>query len=316
MTVLSTNLTEETMIESVFDIKNSKLLCIINPISGQRKIASYEETVKRLLGPKARSLEIAHTKFRGHAAEIARQGADEGRIILVVGGDGTFNEVGSVLVKTNAVIGLIPKGSGNGLACEWKIPLEPEAACKGLLNSKILTIDAGKFNSRYFFNIAGIGLDAQVGWAFDKHPTRGKLPYYYLTLKEMAFHKMPAIEVTINGHERVMKPLLVAFANGKQYGDGAEIAPKASMTDGLLHAVMIPETPIWKVAIEASRLFNKTMDQCSFAETLTLKEAVLHLPEPLPYHLDGEPFCDAQEIRVGILPEALRVLVPQDYPLK
>ncbi len=289
-----------------------KYCFIINPISGRSGSAvRHEQTIRDILGRKSISFQILTTQARGHAKDLARRAAGEGFAVVAVGGDGTVNEVGSALIGSGAIMGIIPKGSGNGLASELGIPLEPETACRMLLESKILEIDAGRLNERHFINMAGLGLDAQVGIAFDRHHMRGKLPYYYLTLRELFYYKSPAVLMEIDGRERRLNPLLIAIANGKQYGDGAQIAPKARLDDGIFHITVIPRLPFWKFLACVPRLFNGTLDQHPEVATLTATSLILRLPHPMPYHVDGEPFCDATELNISLLPKALKILAPK-----
>lgn len=270
--------------------------------------------------------EIIRTVRPGHAREIAGRAALEGKTVVAVGGDGTVNETASGLAGTNTLFGIIPKGSGNGLALALKLPDDPEAACSMLLKAKVWEMDIGKLNDRYFFNIAGVGLDAKVGWAFNNHPIRGLLPYYYLTVREVITHEMPPIHINlrhrgsvpnrdegVHKHEKTLKPLLIAIANGQQYGAGGVIAPKAKLNDGLFHVVIIPQLPIWKILTQIHRFFKGKIDTSPYVKTLTTASVTIQMPRPLPYHLDGEPFCDAAELRISLLPKALKVLVSPDF---
>lgn len=256
---------------------------------------------------------IEKTQRRGHARDLARQASQEGWAVVAIGGDGTINEIGSALIGTQTPMGIIPKGSGNGLATELGIPKEPEAACKILLNSKILNIDAGQFNDRYFINMAGIGLDARVALAFDRHHKRGILPYYYLTLRELFCYQAPPIAMKINGGEQNVAPLLIAIGNGQQYGNGAKIAPQARLNDGLFHVTLVPKMSFWKILANVPSLFDGTVGQKPPIESLTAKSLIFRCASPIPYHLDGEPFCDTTEMKITLLPKALKLLVPENY---
>ena len=144
-------------------------------------------------------------------------------------------------------MGIIPKGSANGFAREFGIPLDPRQACETLLQSKTISIDVGKINEEYFFSVAGLGFDAQVGYAYNhaqKGGRRGRLPYFTLGIKEYFSYVPCAMNVSLGAKERRLTPFLIAIANCKQYGIGAKIAPKAVVNDGFLNLCHCPSGPL------------------------------------------------------------------------
>jgi len=163
-----------------------KATIIINPISGGR--SNKEPLVKRIsrmLTERDIECNVQYTGQRGEATELAQEAANAGNnMVVAIGGDGTINEVASGLVNTDIVLGIIPLGSGNGLARSLDIPMNPGKAATLLFEGREYVMDVGKLNERYFFLVAGVGFDAAVGKSFDEHHTRGPIPYFYLSTKQ------------------------------------------------------------------------------------------------------------------------------------
>ncbi|MBI4063555.1 MAG: diacylglycerol kinase family lipid kinase [Elusimicrobia bacterium] len=287
---------------------------IINPIAGHKNPRPYEQAIRDVFTAKGASFEIAFAQARGHAFELAQKAKKNHQTVVAVGGDGTVNETASALIGSDNLFGIIPKGSGDGLSREIGLPINnPRAACDLLFQAQALAMDAGRVGERYFFNLAGVGFDAHIARVFNSHAVRGQLAYYYLTIKEaLAFQSRP-VSIKINGQHLSGNYFLVAAGIGKQYGSNAKITPRAVIDDGLLDITAVSDIPLWKFFWRLPRLFRGTIDSCPEVKTFRTTSLVIEADEPLPYHLDGEPFRDAKCLEISILPKALKILVPPAY---
>lgn len=226
------------------------------------------------------------------------------------GGDGTVNEIGSALVGSDATLAIVPSGSGNGLARELGVPLDPASAFQVLFEGRARAIDAGELDGHLFFNIAGIGLDARVAHRFAKGglERRGFVRYLELAAREVASFTPHEYALTADGRDLNVRPLLIAIANARQYGNGALIAPEAILDDGKLDVVVVDYLPAWKVLLHAPKLFAGTVAQVpgvSITRTSTLGIAS---DAALVYHVDGEPHVGGKSVNARIHSRALRVM--------
>ena len=292
-----------------------KVLCILNPIAGGGRTAAHAATaIHQTIGKSGMAYDIVYTQQAGDGLMLARQAAKDGYShVVAVGGDGTINEIATGLLKTDVVLGILPVGSGNGLARALQIPLEYRDACQLLLQGTSRAIDVGQVNERYFFATSGIGFDAHVGKRYNEHPghSRGILPYIHIAAAEY-FHYTPReITFAYQGKSFTCTPFVLTVANVEQYGAGAIIAPDAIPDDGLFDVVIIPQTPLLRTVYHLPRLFNGTID--ALPDFITHRTASLTItrPEPGPVHVDGETFVAGEVLEYTLLPHALRVQVPE-----
>lgn len=288
-----------------------KIEAIINPISG---VGSKRKIPKLLEGVCARhncSLKISFTEYPGHASELtARAIADGVECILAVGGDGTVNEIARAMIYSDVVLGIIPMGSGNGLARELHIPMEVKRAIELLDKSHVSTIDCCRANGRVFFCTCGVGFDAAVSQKFAKEMRRGTLTYFKNAIEEYLSYKPEAYELLVDGQTIKEKAFLVACANASQYGNNAFIAPHANVQDGRMDVTILsPFTPL-DIAPLAIQLFTKQIDRNSKIKTFTARQVSIIRQNPGVMHLDGEPVMADSRIDIEMVPQALRVLTP------
>lgn len=291
---------------------------IINPISGTggridvaRARAAQAAAWLSSRGANAQNIFI--TERGGHARELARDAVARGIATVVSwGGDGTMNEVASELAFTRTALAVVPSGSGNGLARDLGIPFDPPAAFEIALSGGERTIDAGDIDGRLFFNIAGVGLDARVAHVFaaDGVARRGFRRYMAITMRELSAYRAEMLTVT-TPTTSVSKPsLLVAIANGRQYGNGAVVAPRARLDDGRLDIVNIGARSLVRAMVELPLVF---MGQIARVGGVTMESAdsvEITSPAPLIYHLDGEPIAGTRRLSARVRPGALHVKVP------
>jgi YegS/Rv2252/BmrU family lipid kinase len=234
--------------------------------------------------------------------------------ILCVGGDGTANEVATALIGSEATLGLIPVGSGNGLARTLGIPRHAGRALRLLETEGVEKLmDVGMLGGRAFLNVAGVGLDAVIGRAFQerglKGRRRGVAPYVALSAWQLLRHRARRWRLEAEGRELSFKGLLVTFANGRQYGAGATIAPLARLDDGVFHALILESAPLPALLWNVPRLFRGRLHRSRYCQLLSIRAAVLHGGGAL--HRDGEPGASEDPVEARLLPRALRVLVPR-----
>jgi YegS/Rv2252/BmrU family lipid kinase len=227
--------------------------------------------------------------------------------IIAIGGDGTVNEVASVLAETTIPLGIIPIGSGNGLARHLQLPLQFEAALSKALQGKEIAIDVGKINDRMFFCTTGIGFDAAVAHRFSKGSNRGFINYAKSTIHTL-FHYKP-IEISINNGSKE-KVFSLTIANANQFGSNAYISPFSDLQDAQLEMVIIKPHSIAKAAILAVRLFNKTIHASKKVSIRSIKQVTIQYPKGMPIHVDGEALeTESDDIFISIEPQSLLVIV-------
>lgn len=289
-----------------------KTFIIINPVSGAKHRAAEElQKAAQVNFPHAC---VTFTQYAGHATELAQKAVQEGyEWVIAAGGDGTINEVAKALVGTKTALGIVPKGSGNGLARELAMPLVYEQAWVALQKAEAVACDVGLANGEYFFNLAGVGIEAQIAKDFaeyGKSGKRGKWPYFKLGAKAVFSYEPKTLRVCYNGKEEILTPLTLVFANGTQYGSNFTIAPRADLTDGLLDMVEVPPVSKWKMALAAPTFFSKDFRPFDITRTQKTAEAVIRYEGEIVYHLDGEPKTVQNELKISVLPKSLKLLIP------
>jgi len=298
-------------------VRDSSYFFILNPASGHpRDAGRWEAAIREACGVGALKFEIARTRIPGEARELAGAARKAGwGAVVAVGGDGTVNEVGSALAGTACALGILPKGSGNGLARELGFPRDPRAACRTLLACRQCWMDAGLCNGRYFFNVAGAGLDAEVAMEFNRKPRQGlgTLPYVYLTALHALRQKPVAARLLLDGRASQISYAMVTAANGRQFGAGALIAPDAVLDDGLLDLTIVEPFPIWNLLAYWPSLYSGRLAAAPFVRMEKARSLVLERPGPGPCQIDGEPIEGPARLEFSIAPKALKILTPQGY---
>lgn len=290
---------------------------IINPISGTggridvaRRRAEHARAALAQRGIEGR---VHLTERPGHARELARNAlTNQASTILAWGGDGTVNEVASELAFRDATFGVIPSGSGNGLARELKIPFDPDAAFNIAFGGAERVIDAGEFDGRLFFNIAGIGLDARVAHRFseDGLVRRGFRRYLEIAMSELCTYRPDEHTIVTDGGTAVrLRALLIAIANARQYGNGATIAPRARLDDGRLDVVVVADRSPLRALMQVPRVFMGQIERIPGVTMTTAMEVEVASAQPIVYHIDGEPFVGGAALKARVRPRALRVKV-------
>jgi YegS/Rv2252/BmrU family lipid kinase len=238
-----------------------------------------------------------------HASQLTKQAVTEGADkIIAIGGDGTINEVASSLLYSSIPLGIIPMGSGNGLARHLGIPLSFTKALDRAINGQQITIDAGKWNDRPFFCTAGLGFDAYVASHFASRGKRGFLNYIYSSLVLLFKYK----PISIKEFGPVFS---FTVANANQFGNNAYISPNSDLQDGLLEVIRVKPSNLFHIIFLGISLFSKKLHLNSRSEVSTVTLLTFHTTKGIPYHLDGESLLIENEKNlVSILPSSLLVV--------
>jgi diacylglycerol kinase (ATP) len=298
-----------------------RIAAIVNPVSGagmDRNVAGQRVAMIRdELGARGLTADIQLTDRGGHARELATRAVDtHADLAIVWGGDGTVNEVGGGLAGTTTALGLIPAGSGNGLAGALGVPFDPRAAIAVALGERTLDVDVGLANGRPFFNVAGIGFDAHVAQLFNqrRRGRGGKFPYVVIGVREGCRYVGKEYRITLDSGRAptttTVRALLIAFANGSQYGMGMQIAPNAKLDDGMLEACVVVDRPVLSRFLHARHLAAGTIDRAPSLIRESVRGATIEADGEIVYHLDGELAVASGRLEIAMRPGALRVKVP------
>ena len=287
-----------------------KLFFIVNKYSGSGFNAEMEKVVASTCLANGAEHRLVYTEGPAHATALATEAIASGfREVIAVGGDGTVNEVAQALVNSSTPMGIIPKGSGNGLARHLGIPMPFEDSLKTLFASEVFLMDTFKMNGKLSVNVSGVGFDGYIADLFALSKKRGFQAYTKLVLnKFMHFPEFPAIIDT--GEQQLKRRVFViAVANSSQYGNNARVAPTASVCDQLLNISVLKKFPPYRLDFIYS-FFCGSIDQSAYCETLHVRNISIRLPEAVAYHIDGEPAGKADHFTIEIMPASLRILAP------
>jgi len=289
-----------------------KAVFIVNPISGTQSKELILNLLKEKMDKNRYIWEVMYTEKAGHAVELAANAAQSGTdIVVAIGGDGTINEIGRSLIHTDTALGIIPCGSGNGLARHLHISLDPKKAIDIINQGHIDTIDYGRINTREFFCTCGVGFDAFVSLKFAHAGKRGLLTYLEKTLQESLKYQPETYELETEDGKLEYKAFLIACGNASQYGNNAYIAPQATLTDGLLDVTILEPFTVLDVPTLAFQLFNKTIDQNSRIKTFRCKSLKIKRNTPGVVHFDGDPMQAGAEVDIEVIQKGLHVIAPK-----
>jgi len=227
------------------------------------------------------------------------------------GGDGTVNEVAGALAHQAAALGIVPAGSGNGLARELGISLRPDEAMNTVVAGIDRRIDVGELGGRYFVNVGGVGLAASVAELFSRLAGRGLRTYAQATVARVLSYEPARYRVQFGDQVVDHEALILEIANGRQYGSGALIAPGARLDDGHLELVTVAPMGLLRVAWSVPRLFTGTIARHPRVTTRPVTEVTLSSDAPMPFHVDGEPMPAQSTLTARVHPNALTVRVPR-----
>ena len=288
---------------------------IINPISGTQSKHEIPDLIDRILDKERFEYEVCITEYAGHAAELAKARAAQGDdIVVAVGGDGTVNEVARSLVHTETALGIIPCGSGNGLARHLCIPMDIRKALDIINQAQVETFDYGVINGLPFFCTCGMGFDAFISLKFAESGKRGPITYVENVLREGLKYKPETYEIIDDNGTTQYKAFLIACANASQYGNNAYIAPGATMKDGEMDVIVMEPFDALEAPQIAADLFMKTLGNNSKIKTFRTRNLTIHRQGPGAIHYDGDPIMTNSDIDVHIEHLGIRIVANPDVP--
>lgn len=289
-------------------MSKKSVLFIVNPNSGIGKYKRFEKILAKEMPANKENSTIIYTQYAGHAKEIAKKESGNYDVIVAVGGDGSINEVGQGLINTEAALGIIPVGSGNGLARSLKIPLKINKAIQLIYKEEVKIIDIIRINNEHFFNVGGIGFDANIGHLFDASKERGFLSYLKIVVKAYFTYKPIDYEIVIDGFTKKIKAFLVSFANSNQWGNNFYISPLSRIEDGKLEVCVLKPFSFFYAPIIAFALFSKSIHRLPKINIYSAKTVVVKNDNDLKYHIDGEPRNTFNSLKIEVIPKSLKVV--------
>lgn len=290
-----------------------QVLVLINPKSGVGSPYRYISAIEKTWDTPEYDVSFQFSQSARDGADKVRRAIDRGAdTVLVVGGDGMVNTIGSVLVNTPARLGVVPAGSGNGFARHFKIPLQPDAAAKALLEGYTTPIDVGKVNGRLFFVTCSMAWDGALVETFEKFPFRGIVPYVLAGATQLLEYKAQPFHVDIDGEIIDFKnPLIFTVANLSQFGSDVLVAPDAKADSGDLELVAIEKHSMPFVLSQVHRFVEKTFHQHPQVTNRHFKRMTVKRQIDSPIQIDGEILDGGTLIEVEVLPSALNVILPK-----
>lgn len=287
-----------------------KAVFIINLTSGTSDKSVVPQLLDDTLDKDLFDYETVITQYPGHASEIANTAKAQGKdIVVAVGGDGTVNEVARAIVHSQTALGIIPCGSGNGLARHLLLPMNMKKSIEIINACEIANLDYGIINGYPFFCTCGMGFDAFISKKFAEAGHRGPVTYAETILREGPRYKPETYVVEDETGSHTYKAFLISCANASQYGNNAYIAPQASMSDGLIDVIIMEPFGIIEAPQISIDMFNKTLNRNTRIKTLKTKKLCIHRESAGVIHYDGDPVETGKDIEVELIPKGVRMII-------
>jgi len=291
-----------------------RLLVIANPFSGTNAKTNLEKNL-HLLNKGHFELDVAFTQHPGHACTLAASAIEsQYDIVAAAGGDGTVNEVASVLAGTKTILGILPSGSGNGFAMHLGLGRDAIKAFEILKKENIILVDTCKVNDKFFINVSGLGFDARVAYLTKFNKKRGFWPYFMTSLSEAKnFSTLP---LTIQTDTEIIQGNYAAaiVANASMYGYNFTIAPTAALDDGFLDVILLQEAPVYKYLLASYRMLNKTIHKSSLVKTFRTSSLIISTNKQDYFHVDGEGFELNETLHFSIQRKNIKVVAAPVIP--
>jgi diacylglycerol kinase (ATP) len=293
-------------------IKRKNVLFIVNPVSGIGSKDSFPQLVDKTLDKSLFDYQIEYTKKAGHALKLSQKAVNNAvDIVVAVGGDGTINEVAGSLIGTEVIMGLVPGGSGNGLARHLHIPLQTERALKLINSCHVSKIDTGIVNGQPFVSIAGVGFDALVAKLFAKEPHRGFLTYFRIVGGRYQHYKPKQYKIVLDSGEEMHKEaLFITLANSNQFGYNTTIAPNAKLNDGMIDVCIVEKPTIFEMPLIINLLFLKMIHHSRYVNIYKSKEVKVFRDKNRTVNIDGEPMKLGKDLEARVNPLSLNIIIP------
>ena len=286
-----------------------KIRFIINPKSGIGKQQKIEKLIASHIDARLFDHEICYTQAKAHATELSREAAERNYdAVVAVGGDGTINEVAQGVVHTETAIGIIPAGSGNGLAHFLNIPLKTRKGLDIINRFRVKPMDTGEINGRLFVSIAGVGFDSHVAERFSQSKKRGFWAYARIAFTEYIKYNPKRFRIYVNGKKINRSAFMLSFANSDQFGFNARISPTAVIDDGYLDFCIVRKPLIYYAAFVIPFIFMGLAHKTPFVNIIRAKEIRVIQHKNNIAHIDGDEINMGKELNVRILPASLRII--------
>ena len=290
-----------------------KLLFIVNPNAGKKISERIIDTIRKVF-PENIYYQIVIWKDKDHFKEVLDiLRSQDYTDAIAVGGDGTVNQVAKSILGTNICLGIVPAGSGNGLARTLGLSMEVEEVIKQIAEGKTETIDSGNVNGIPFFCTSGVGFDAHIGNLFATSVKRGLKSYVKITVSELFKYRSKKYKLKFNGKEIERKAFFITVANAGQYGNDFYIAPGAKMNDAIFHVSILRPFKFYEVIGLLTKILRKKADKSKLIETITCSELTIERGEKDVIHFDGEPALAEKNVTFKCVPASLKVIVGEKY---
>lgn len=293
-------------------LTKKKIVFIINPISGGKKKVDIPKAILAEIDYDKFDVDIRFTERVGHAQEISKQCVEDGfDIIVAVGGDGTINEVASEMINSKSILGIIPRGSGNGLARHLGISRSVNKAL-GLINSThTMKIDTASINGKPFISIAGVGFDAKVAELFANSKKRGFLTYFKIIAEKYATYRPKEYRITLDSRQTITtNALFISIANSNQFGYNTEIAPNAKLNDGKLDICIVKKPFLVELPLIINLLLLKAIHLSPHVEIIPASKIIIVQSKNRKVNIDGEAVELGKELNIKVNPLSLNIIIP------
>lgn len=288
-----------------------KIRFIINPISGGFSKKNIPDIIRSEIDSTKFQVEIFVSKNANETEKYAKPETKDIDAIVAVGGDGTINLIAKHLVNTPTPLGIIPMGSGNGLARHLGIPMNIKDSIRIINDFYSEKIDTGMINALPFFNIAGLGFDAHIAKKFAHSVKRGLSNYAKLTIGEFNKYDSEVYEITSDNHHYKTAAFVIAVCLGSQYGNNAHISPQADLKDGRFSITILKKVSLKNVVGIAGKLFRKKLQNSKNILMFEDKSIRIYRSGSNPANIDGEPIDMPADIEFRINPLSLSVIKPR-----
>ena len=293
--------------------QHEKIIFILNPVSGflgmRRK--RVERIIKNHIKKEQLFGEIWYSNYAGHTTELVKKAVEnQAKTVVVAGGDGSINEAARSLVYTDTALGIIPCGSGNGLANHLKIPFNIQKALQTIKENCIRAADTIKINDQYAFSLAGIGLDAMIAERYHLAKRRGFLSYIHSLFIEYVNFTPETITIKTDSMEIEETCIFIIFANSNQFGYNFRIAPQADLFDGYMDVVIVKKIPFISAPLSSIQIWTGNANRCMYISSFKAKKVSIIRSQEGVMNVDGDPFKSGQNVEVEVLPASLKLIVP------
>jgi diacylglycerol kinase (ATP) len=296
-----------------------RIIYFINPVSGTKNKASALKIIKDRTQQQNIPFEILPTNAQGNYYFLKEKIENEGITdIVICGGDGTVSQIAASLIDEDINIGIIPMGSGNGLALTAKIPKDINKALDVIFTGKGRYIDSFFINDVFSCMLCGLGFDAQVAHDFAKEPSRGLITYIKKTIENFITARPYPFEIINKGKSFATEAFFISIANSNQFGNQFTIAPQASLNDGLLDIVIVKKMSKMRMLLAVlKQIFSGKInehDEKTFHKKDVLyfqtDQLIIHNLAAAPLHIDGDPAHTAKKLVIKIIPDAFKLIQP------